>query len=170
MPQNPHWDAVGPPPLALFAQEQIRALGAFANFGARRRLLREAPRGDGHPVLVMPGFLAFESSEVVSEGKGYRIRGELTLHGVTRPISAKVNRPLERPGLHQPARLRHRALQSDAGHLEGEAQGTRPPLGARRRASAARFLTATSHALVDGLSPDLAANARARLAGDPGRP
>ncbi len=35
--------------------------------------------------------IAFESSEVVSEGKGYRIKGELTLHGVTRPISAKVN-------------------------------------------------------------------------------
>jgi len=27
----------------------------------------------------------------VSEGKGYRIKGELTLHGVTCPISAKVN-------------------------------------------------------------------------------
>jgi hypothetical protein len=35
--------------------------------------------------------IEFESSEVVSEGKGYRIKGELTLHGVTRPISAKVN-------------------------------------------------------------------------------
>ncbi len=35
--------------------------------------------------------IEFESSEVVSEGKGYRIKGELTLHGVTCPISAKVN-------------------------------------------------------------------------------
>jgi polyisoprenoid-binding protein YceI len=35
--------------------------------------------------------IGFKSSEVVSEGKGYRIKGELTLHGVTRPISAKVN-------------------------------------------------------------------------------
>lgn len=35
--------------------------------------------------------IAFTSSEVVAEGKGYRIKGELSLHGVTRPISAKVN-------------------------------------------------------------------------------
>jgi len=35
--------------------------------------------------------IEFESSEVVLEGKGYRIKGDLTLHGVTRPISAKVN-------------------------------------------------------------------------------
>ena len=62
MAQNPHWDAVGPPPLALFAQEQIRALGEFASFRERRRLVRRAPRGDGHPVLVMPGFLAPEFS------------------------------------------------------------------------------------------------------------
>ena len=62
MPENPHWDAVGPPPLKLFVQEQIRAVGEFANFRQRRRLLSEAPRGDGHPVLVMPGFLAPEFS------------------------------------------------------------------------------------------------------------
>jgi pimeloyl-ACP methyl ester carboxylesterase len=62
VPQDPHWDSVGPPPLGLFAQEQIRALGELANFRARRRLMSEAPRGDGHPVLVMPGFLAPELS------------------------------------------------------------------------------------------------------------
>ena len=62
MANEPHWDALGPPPLALFAQEQIRALGDFANFRARRQLIRQAPRGDGHPVLVLPGFLAPEFS------------------------------------------------------------------------------------------------------------
>jgi hypothetical protein len=62
MNKDPHWDGVGPPPLALFAQEQIRALGDFANFRARRRVLRDVPRGDGHPVLVLPGFLAPEFS------------------------------------------------------------------------------------------------------------
>ncbi len=62
MSKKPFWDAIGPPPLALFAQEQLRALGDFVDFRARRRLLREAPRGDGHPVLVMPGFLAPEFS------------------------------------------------------------------------------------------------------------
>ena len=62
MADEPHWDAVGPPPLALFAQEQIRALGEFASFRARRRMRHKVPRGDGHPVLVMPGFLAPELS------------------------------------------------------------------------------------------------------------
>jgi pimeloyl-ACP methyl ester carboxylesterase len=62
MKKEPHWDAVGPPPLTLFAQEQVRALGDFMNFRARRRLASQAPRGDGHPVLVLPGFLAPEFS------------------------------------------------------------------------------------------------------------
>jgi len=62
MAHDPHWDSVGPPPIALFAQEQVRALGNFVNFRARRRLMRDVPRGDGHPVLVLPGFLAPEFS------------------------------------------------------------------------------------------------------------
>jgi pimeloyl-ACP methyl ester carboxylesterase len=68
MKHDPHWDAVGPPPLSLFAQEQMRALGEFVNFRARRRLLREAPRGDGHAVLVLPGFLAPEFSTAPLRG------------------------------------------------------------------------------------------------------
>jgi hypothetical protein len=35
--------------------------------------------------------IEFRSSEVVAEGKGYRIKGDLTLHGVTRGISPKVS-------------------------------------------------------------------------------
>lgn len=62
MAGKPDWDAVGAPPLALFAQEQVRAMREFARFRARRRLLREVPRGDGHAVLVLPGFLAPEFS------------------------------------------------------------------------------------------------------------
>ena len=34
--------------------------------------------------------IEFASSSVAAEGEGYRIEGELTLHGVTRPIRAKV--------------------------------------------------------------------------------
>ncbi|MDX1649258.1 MAG: alpha/beta hydrolase, partial [Myxococcota bacterium] len=57
------WDGLGPPPLALFAQEQVRAVAEYATSRWRRRiLLRTAPRGDGHPVLVLPGFLAPELS------------------------------------------------------------------------------------------------------------
>jgi hypothetical protein len=35
--------------------------------------------------------IEFRSSEVAAEGKGYRIKGDLTLHGVTRSISLKAN-------------------------------------------------------------------------------
>jgi len=34
--------------------------------------------------------IEFRSSEVAPEGDGYRVKGELDLHGVTRSISAKV--------------------------------------------------------------------------------
>lgn len=62
MTNEPHWDSIGPPPLGLFALEQARAAGDLVGFRARRKLLRHAPRGDGHPVLVFPGFLAGDYS------------------------------------------------------------------------------------------------------------
>ncbi len=34
--------------------------------------------------------IEFHSTEVATEGEGYRVKGELSLHGVTRPIRAKV--------------------------------------------------------------------------------
>ena len=55
---DPRWETIGPPPLALFAREQGRGVLELALGRARRRLLRSAPRGDGHPVLVFPGLLA----------------------------------------------------------------------------------------------------------------
>ena len=36
--------------------------------------------------------IEFRSSEVAEEGKGFRIAGEFTLHGVTRPIKLKLSR------------------------------------------------------------------------------
>lgn len=101
MSESPHWDAVGPPPLALFAQEQIRALGEFANFRARRRLLRRVPRGDGHPVLVMPGFLAPEFStaplrsflrELCYDARGSHLRVNL---GPSAKVSETLRRRLQ---------------------------------------------------------------------------
>ena len=59
---EPHWDTIGPPPLGLFVLEQARALGELAAVRERRALLRRVPRGDGHPVLVLPGFLAGDFS------------------------------------------------------------------------------------------------------------
>lgn len=40
----------------LLALEPSRAVGEFGLFGLAGPWLRRAPRGDGHPVLVMPGF------------------------------------------------------------------------------------------------------------------
>lgn len=58
----PHWETIGPPPLGLFALEQGRAALELAALGSRRRILDSAPRGDGHPVLVLPGLLAGDFS------------------------------------------------------------------------------------------------------------
>lgn len=58
----PHWETIGPPPVGLFVLEQGRAVAELGAFRARRRLLRTAPRGDGHPVLVLPGLLAGDFS------------------------------------------------------------------------------------------------------------
>jgi hypothetical protein len=54
-----HWKRSSPPfPL------RARAGRAASNFrlGSRRRLVATAPRGDGHPVLVLPGLLAGDFS------------------------------------------------------------------------------------------------------------
>jgi pimeloyl-ACP methyl ester carboxylesterase len=61
---TPHWETIGPPPLSLFVLEQGRAALELARFGPRRRVLETAPRGDGHPVLVLPGLLAGDFSTV----------------------------------------------------------------------------------------------------------
>jgi pimeloyl-ACP methyl ester carboxylesterase len=58
MTNNPHWETIGPPPLSLFAREQARAARELSGFRARRELLRNVQRGDGHAVFVLPGLLA----------------------------------------------------------------------------------------------------------------
>ncbi|MFO1254277.1 MAG: alpha/beta hydrolase [Sphingomonadaceae bacterium] len=50
------------PPHRLLALAEGRALVELASFYALRPLLGKLPRGDGHPVLVLPGFLASDSS------------------------------------------------------------------------------------------------------------
>jgi pimeloyl-ACP methyl ester carboxylesterase len=56
------WETIGPPPLGLFAREHLRAMSELAGVAARRRLRGIVPRGDGHAVLVLPGFLAGDFS------------------------------------------------------------------------------------------------------------
>lgn len=50
------------PPNRLLALAEGRALLELAAFVATSPLLAALPRGDGHPVLVLPGFLASDSS------------------------------------------------------------------------------------------------------------
>jgi pimeloyl-ACP methyl ester carboxylesterase len=61
---TPHWETIGPPPLSLFVLEQGRAALELARVGPRRKVLEAAPRGDGHPVLVLPGLLAGDFSTI----------------------------------------------------------------------------------------------------------
>lgn len=49
-------------PSRLLALAEGRAVFELAAFYATRHLLATLPRGDGHPVLVLPGFLASDSS------------------------------------------------------------------------------------------------------------
>jgi pimeloyl-ACP methyl ester carboxylesterase len=63
----------------LLAAEAPRALGELALLQAARPLLARAPRGDGHPVLVLPGLAADDRSTVplrrFLRGLGYRTHG-----------------------------------------------------------------------------------------------
>lgn len=51
-----------PPPLPLMLVEGQRALLEAMTLRPSAALLRRAPRGDGHPVLVLPGFTAGDGS------------------------------------------------------------------------------------------------------------
>jgi pimeloyl-ACP methyl ester carboxylesterase len=48
---------VPPPHIALALTEAQRALGEYAVLALSRRWLKRMPRGDGHGVMVLPGFL-----------------------------------------------------------------------------------------------------------------
>jgi pimeloyl-ACP methyl ester carboxylesterase len=68
--------AVRAPSLLLGALEQ-RALAELVGFGASLPLFRLMPAGDGHPVLVLPGFMANDWSTValrsVLQSRGYQV-------------------------------------------------------------------------------------------------
>ena len=72
--RHPH---VGPPRL-LDSLLEPRALFEAALLPASLPLLLQAPRGDGHPVLLLPGFLADEKSLIALKlflvRKGYDVR------------------------------------------------------------------------------------------------
>ena len=71
--RHPHVGA----PYALNSILEPRALIEMAMLPTALPLLLQAPRGDGHPVLLLPGFLADENSLVVLktflQSKGYEV-------------------------------------------------------------------------------------------------
>jgi pimeloyl-ACP methyl ester carboxylesterase len=48
---------IPPPPMGLALTEAARAVAEFTALGLSRRALKRMPAGDGHGVMVMPGFL-----------------------------------------------------------------------------------------------------------------
>jgi pimeloyl-ACP methyl ester carboxylesterase len=62
MSRHSPWDSIGPPPVGLFAVEQARALGELIKLRERRDLVKRMHPGDGHAVMVLPGFLAGDYS------------------------------------------------------------------------------------------------------------
>lgn len=60
--RRPSFGEYGRPSAALMAAELPRAALELGATGALLPLLRRAPKGDGHPVLVLPGFLAGDGS------------------------------------------------------------------------------------------------------------
>ncbi len=74
-----HVSLNGAPSRALLFTEPSRATAEFGSFILSAPLLRRAARGDGHTVLVLPGFLADDRSTTVLRGYlrtlGYRASG-----------------------------------------------------------------------------------------------
>ena len=67
------------PALPLYLTEPGRAVADYGLYLAARPLAPSLPRGDGHPVLVLPGFLADDLSTRVLRATlrrlGYRVHG-----------------------------------------------------------------------------------------------
>lgn len=67
------------PSTLLFALEIPRATAAAAVLGPAWLVLRLAPRGDGHPVLILPGFTASDvSTRILRQflrSRGYHVHG-----------------------------------------------------------------------------------------------
>lgn len=70
---------IDPPSKTLFVSEFGRVFGSLSNFVLGYPALRFAPKGDGHPVLVLPGFLAGDATTLplrtFLKGRGYNVYG-----------------------------------------------------------------------------------------------
>ena len=92
-PPEPH---ERPPGWILFGTDAGRAIGGAGLSAAGRAILRAAPRGDGHPVFVLPGLGVGDASTVVVRRTlrrlGYQPHGwQLgTNHGPTGEVLERV--------------------------------------------------------------------------------
>lgn len=57
--------AIAPPSALLALTELPRAVAEFSTLGMASPLLASAKRGDGHPVMVLPGFVTSDASTAV---------------------------------------------------------------------------------------------------------
>jgi pimeloyl-ACP methyl ester carboxylesterase len=68
-----------PPPSKVLQLLELRAFGELGASFALLPLLRRAPRGDGHPVLVLPGLVASDTSTQLLRAyltdRGYAVHG-----------------------------------------------------------------------------------------------
>ena len=96
------------PPSKLLQLLEVRAFTEFAASLALLPLLRTAPRGDGHPVLVLPGLVASDTStvplRVYLADRGYEVHG----WGLGRNLGL-------RPGLEQKMNARLREIHRASG-------------------------------------------------------
>lgn len=60
--------AIRPPSALLALTELPRAVAEFGALGLAAPFLASAPRGDGHPVMVLPGFVTSDISTTVLRG------------------------------------------------------------------------------------------------------
>ncbi len=71
--------ATAKPPALFWTLTEGRALFEFGAFSLLRKPLKKLPKGDGHPVLVLPGFMAGDRSTVpmrnLLEDLGYETFG-----------------------------------------------------------------------------------------------
>jgi pimeloyl-ACP methyl ester carboxylesterase len=84
----------------LLAAEGPRALGELMWLQAARPLLANAPRGDGHPVLVLPGLAADDRSTVplrrFLRGLGYQVHPwQLGTNVPSQPMVRRLRRRVE---------------------------------------------------------------------------
>ena len=72
--RHPHTGA----PHTLHSLLELRALGEMALLPLSWPLISSAPKGDGHPVLLLPGFMAEEGTLVALQtflrGRGYKVQ------------------------------------------------------------------------------------------------